>query len=297
MNIRKIINSPYFLLPVLLFMWASLAAASKIVLQEIDTFLFLFYANLFALITFVALVAANKETHAYFSKLKKDIPMLCLCGVFAYLYYFFYYSALSIISATEASIINYTFPILIVVFDTLINRNRMSFFTILSLAIGLFGTIFILTGGNIFTFRLTNPAGAVYAFSAACSWALFSVLGRRPKGHLLLNNAVYMAVSFIISLITVIIFSGFTAPSLTTILLVLWLGSCVFALGTFIWFKLFELISVSLMANLVYVTPFATLLFIAVFLNENITIFHIIGLVIILSGVAVQKLDKRKQRK
>ena len=291
MKLKKAFSSPYVLLPLLLLMWASLAAGSKTALQAIDVHQYMFFTCLIAFVTFVLLVMLNKDARDDIKNIRKsDTLLLIICGILVYLYYFLYNSALSIIDATEASIINYTFPILIVVFDTIINRTRFTALKAVSLIIGLFGTIIIITGGNILAFRLSDPAGALLAFGAACSWALFSVLGRRPKGNLLLRNAIYMAICFVLATLEILTLSQFILPAPSTMLLIFWIGSFVMAISTYIWFKIFNILSVSLVANIAFITPFLTLCLIAIFLDETMTLAHVAGLAFILTAIAVQKI-------
>jgi drug/metabolite transporter (DMT)-like permease len=49
------------------------------------------------------------------------------------------------------------------------------------------------------------------------------------------------------------------------------------------------------MANLVFLTPFVSLIFIAIFLKEKILLSSIIGLILIISGILIQAISKNKQ--
>ena len=63
-----------------------------------------------------------------------------------------------------------------------------------------------------------------------------------------------------------------------------------FCVSYFLWFKALRTAKASFVASMSFITPFATLLFIALLLHEPITPANLIGLAIIVFGVAVQNL-------
>ncbi len=293
MDRKKVLSSPYILLPVLLIMWGSFAVGSKIVQKELDVHQLQFYIFLTAFIAYSLLLLVNGRKQKATKIRPSSLPLLILCGCFAFFYFFFYNRALGLLNATEASIINYTFPVLIVLFDVMINRVKFTVFKGLSLAVGLFGTIFIITNGNITLFKLSNLEGDLYAFIGACSWALFSVLGQKIGGDIMVNNFVYMVVGLVLSFSEMMIFSSPVLPSLTILLWVIWLGSFTFAISNYIWFYAFQVLSVSIVANVSFITPLVNLVFISLFLGEKVTLVQLLGLFIIIGAVLIQRLDKK----
>ena len=127
---------------VLLLAWGSYSAGSKKALQELDVFQLNQFVFLSALLVYVGICLGKKvkarkkmriktdngemagqmkaEKNAEFSDKvlwRRERGKLLLCGCLAWGYFFFYNLALYRLSAMEASIINYCFPVLILVFD------------------------------------------------------------------------------------------------------------------------------------------------------------------------------------
>ena len=121
-----------------------------------------------------------------------DVPLaawlLGICGLFGY--HFFYFLALRSAPALEANLLNYLWPLLIVVFATLFKIDRTSpskpASTVWPLAgafLGLAGTIMVLTSNDDlsrddFSSATSAWTGYAAALAAALIWSSYSVLSR-----------------------------------------------------------------------------------------------------------------------
>jgi drug/metabolite transporter (DMT)-like permease len=97
-------------------------------------------------------------------------------GLFGY--HFFYFMALRNAPAVEASLINYLWPLLIVLFSALLPGERLRWFHVLGAAAGLAGTALLLAGGAA-GFAAEHWLGYLAAFACAFVWSGYSVLSRR----------------------------------------------------------------------------------------------------------------------
>ena len=61
------------------------------------------------------------------------------------------------------------------------------------------------------------------------------------------------------------------------------------------WFKALEYGDTSVVSHALYLTPFLSLVYIALFLGEQILISSIVGLVIIVSGIVLQSVSMLRQ--
>jgi drug/metabolite transporter (DMT)-like permease len=101
-------------------------------------------------------------------------------GLFGY--HFLYFSALRAAPAVEASLIAYLWPLLIVVFSSLLPGERLRWFHVAGAALGFAGAALIVTGGRGFTLNAAYATGYGFALAAALVWATYSVLSRRFAG-------------------------------------------------------------------------------------------------------------------
>ena len=98
-------------------------------------------------------------------------------GLFGY--HALYFLALRFAPPAEAGLLNYLWPLLIVLFSSLLPGERLAPHHIIGAVLGLFGTIVLFAGNSAAHFESGHLAGLIAAFVAAFVWAAYSVLSRR----------------------------------------------------------------------------------------------------------------------
>ena len=276
----------------LLVMWGSFAAISKLVLYNIDSFQVQFYMFGVAVIIMTLILLAKGKMADLLTIQVTDLARLVLYGVPSYLYYFLYLLALKLIPAVEASMLNYLFPIMVVLFAVPIHKEKLDNAKLFSILLGFLGMIIIITNGRFYNIRLTNLPGDLLAIGAAICWGIFSNLGKKNAIDSFISIYVYTVVSFFLAMVMMLAFSSFTVPSLPAGAGLLWLGMSNIVLSYFLWFKILKSVPISMVANLSFITPFVTLLFIALLLGERISLIQLAGLLVIMLGIVLQSTGK-----
>lgn len=299
MNKQKleVTKNPYILLPILLFLWGSLAAITKLILRSLDGYQVIFFMfGIAALVYTIVLIVKGGFAELVNWRIK-DYLFILLCGIFSFLYDFLYIQSLEILPAIEASMLNYLFPIFIVLFAIPINHERLDFFKILSILFGFAGTVLLITKGNFGNMSLTNMKGDIMAISAAISWGLFTNLTKRNQKDLLLSNILIVYVAFLFSAISLITFSHFQIPTVTDFSRLVWLGVSNIVLGFLIYIRALKYTSASLVASFTYFTPFVTLFFIMIMVGEKLTLIDLLAFLLICVGVPIQGIGNRLIRR
>lgn len=93
-------------------------------------------------------------------------------------YHALYFAALGWAPAVEANLLNYSWPLLIVLFSGLIGGLRLGARRLLGVGMGAAGAALLLAGAGV-AFPLEAWAGFACALAAAVVWALYSVLAAR----------------------------------------------------------------------------------------------------------------------
>ncbi|RAP73444.1 DMT family transporter [Paenibacillus montanisoli] len=283
-------QSPYVLMPLLLLLWGSVAAVSKLVLAKLDSYQVLFYMNGIGVIVFACIVPFKVRWRALAAWKRMDFALLAGCGLFAFLYDFLYLQAFERIPAVEASMLNYLFPIFIVLFAIPMNGEKMNRYKLLSVLMGFAGTVLLMTKGDLAAFKLTNWVGDVLAILAAVSWGLFTNLVKKNEKDMLISTFLITVVAFVLSAAGMLAYSRLTLPSAADFGGVFWLSMSNIVLGFFLYFRALRYSPASLIASFTFFTPFITLLFIVLLLDERLTLMDGIAAMLILSSVPVQKL-------
>src|SRR5262245_17428761 len=117
---------------------------------------------------------------AAFNALKQPLVawVVGVGGLFGY--HALYFLALRFAPPAEAGLLNYLWPLLIVLFSSLLPGERLAAHHIIGAVLGLAGTV-LLFAGNTGSFTPGQIPGLVAAFIAAFVWATYSVLSRRLK--------------------------------------------------------------------------------------------------------------------
>src|SRR5471030_2435240 len=100
-------------------------------------------------------------------------------GLFGY--HALYFLALRFAPPAEAGLLNYLWPLLIVVFSSLLPGERLAPHHIIGALLGLSGTVLLFAGGSGSDFAPGQVPGLIAAFLAAFVWAAYSVMSRKFK--------------------------------------------------------------------------------------------------------------------
>src|ERR1700716_2344086 len=105
--------------------------------------------------------------------------MVGIGGLFGY--HALYFLALRLAPPAEAGLLNYLWPLLIVLFSSLLPGERLAPHHIIRAVVGLAGTVLLFAGNSGNGFAPSQVPGLIAAFVAAFVWAAYSVMSRKLK--------------------------------------------------------------------------------------------------------------------
>jgi drug/metabolite transporter (DMT)-like permease len=112
----------------------------------------------------------------------KQPPLVWVVGVGGLFgYHALYFVALRLAPPAEAGLLNYLWPLLIVLLSALLPGERLASHHVIGAALGFVGTVLLLAGNIAAHFEPAQTAGLVAAFVAAFVWAGYSVMSRKLK--------------------------------------------------------------------------------------------------------------------
>src|SRR4029077_17966510 len=100
-------------------------------------------------------------------------------GLFGY--HALYFLALRFAPPAEAGLLNYLWPLLIVLFSSLLPGERLAPHHVIGALLGLAGTVLLFAGSSMSDFAPGQLPGLFAAFVAAFVWASYSVMSRKLK--------------------------------------------------------------------------------------------------------------------
>jgi drug/metabolite transporter (DMT)-like permease len=109
-------------------------------------------------------------------------PLVWMVGVGGLFgYHALYFLALRLAPPAEAGLLNYLWPLLIVLFSSLLPGERLKVHHIVGALLGLVGTVLLFADNASAHFERGQIAGLIAAFVAAFVWAAYSVMSRKLK--------------------------------------------------------------------------------------------------------------------
>jgi len=130
-----------------------------------------------ALVGFLAIIARGSATRALSQPAAAWV--VGVGGLFGY--HALYFLALRFAPPAEAGLLNYLWPLLIVLFSSFLPGERLFAHHVVGALAGLAGTVLLFAGGNRSAFVAGQVPGLFAAFVAAFVWASYSVMSRRLK--------------------------------------------------------------------------------------------------------------------
>jgi len=122
-----------------------------------------------------AWVAARSK----WSDLRQPWPVWALGVTGLFGYHALYFTALRNAPPVEAGLIAYLWPLLIVLFSALLPGERLRWFHLAGAALGLAGTVLIVSRGASIRFDQKYAFGYAAALACALTWSTYSVTSRR----------------------------------------------------------------------------------------------------------------------
>lgn len=278
-------------------LWSTIASAFSLALNELDVYQLLLGAVIVSIICLLIIVLIQNKLSFLFSLKRKDFIHSALLGFLnPFLYYLILLNAYSILPAQEAMALNYIWPISLVLLSIPILKQKLSFRGFVAILISFVGVLVIATKGELLTFSFTNLCGDLLAFVSSIIWALFWLLNvkdKRDEVQKLLLNFIF---AFFYILITAIIFSEIKIPNLREITAVAYIGLFEMGITFVLWLKALKYSkSTDKVSQLIYLSPFISLIFINLIVKEPILKSTLIGLLLIIIGIVFQQ--KRKNEK
>lgn len=127
----------------------------------------------------LASLFADRNTGGRTHGLRQPWPGFLLAVAALYGYHALYFVAFRHAPAIEANLINYLWPLLIVVFAAFLPSSRPRIAQFAGTALGLVGVVIMLGRGRGFEFQAAYWPGYLAALGAALTWSTYSVVNRR----------------------------------------------------------------------------------------------------------------------
>ncbi len=277
--------------------WSTVATAFKKALAFQSNFQVVFGAVLtsFILLLIFMIIRGNlKEIFSYEPRQYLFSAILGFLNPFAY--YLILFKAYGNLPAQVAQPLNMIWPIILVLISVPILGQKLSWKSFLALTINFAGVVLVSSQGRGDGFRPEQIPYMLLALSSSVIWAFFWVLNMKDKR----DEIPKLFLNFCFSLAYLFIFMPLfkESPPQTTEGWGYSIYIGIFEMGlTFVlWLKALQYSeSTDRVSNLIFIIPFISLIFIHYILREKVYLSTIFGLILLVTGILIQKLDERNR--
>jgi drug/metabolite transporter (DMT)-like permease len=286
----------YGLMTVLL--WSTVASAFKLSLAHMDHLQLLFYSCIFSTLTLFGVLAAQGGIGRLLAFSRREWAVSAAFGLLnPFLYYVILFKAYDLLPAQEAQPLNYTWAVTLALLSIPLLGQRLSLKDLAAILVSYSGVVVISTRGKLTDMTFSDPLGVALALGSTIVWALYWIYntrdGRDPVAGLTAN---FLFGTVYVTAATLALSSPVVADA-RGILGAAYVG--VFEMGiTFVlWLRALKLTSsAAKVGNLIFISPFLSLVLIHLLVGEEIRSSTIVGLVFIMAGIALQQYRPRRTR-
>ena len=281
------------------FMWSTVATAFKIALRYVTPLELLLYASFVSTVLFFFIILVQKKlTVLRTYSVKQWVRSLLLGALNPFFYYVVLFKAYDLLLAQEAQTLNYTWGITIAILSIPFLKQKIKLRSLLAIFISFFGVIIISTRGRLQTLEFSNPYGVALAVGSSLIWAFFWIFNLKDDRDEVLKLFLNFSFGFVFILIANLLFGRLQLPNWRGILAVSYVGIFEMGITFVVWLKALQFSqTTSKVSNLIFLSPFLSLVFINVILGEKIYLSSVVGLFFIILGIILQNYKKKKLKK
>lgn len=276
------------------FCWSTVATAFKVALRYLDVFQLLMYATLVSALLLFAVVLYRRQGPLLIAYLR-EAPgyFLAVALLNPCIYYLVLFTAYDLLPAQQAQTINYTWAITLSLMAVPLLGQRLSGRDIFAGLLGYGGVVIIATRGDVLGLHFDSLRGVTLAVLSTVVWAYYWILGtRNPR-----DAAVSLCLNFVLALPVCVwmcyLFSSLLLPGWPGLLAASYVGLFEMGVTFLLWSAALRTARrVARVSNLIFLSPFLSLIFIQAILGESIHPATLLGLCLIVPAALLQQLDK-----
>ena len=279
-------------------LWSTVATAFKLTLQEFSPIQMLLVASLVSVAVLLLICTIKGTLPQLASTFLANPKYFILLGLVNPLgYYLILFKAYDLLPASQAQPLNYSWAITLTLMAAFFLGQKIRKQDWLACALGYLGVLIIATKGDVLALSFDSPLGVGLALLSTLLWASYWILNAKNKSDPIL----VVLLGFLVSLPFSALLVWYEGLGWETIGIKGWLAVTyvgLFEMGvTFVlWLTALKRTqNTAKVSNLIFLSPFISLILLSQIIGETIYPSTLIGLVCILLGLVVQQIKFKKR--
>jgi len=222
---------------------------------------------------------------------RKNIFYLVISGVMLALNWLFLFQAFKFTTVANATLSYYSAPIFVVLLSPIVLKEKITIRKLSSVIIAMTGLVLIVSKqsqvGNV---NYMHIKGIGYGIIAAMFYASVILFNKTIKGLSSYDRTlVQIFISTVVLLPFVLYRNNIHITSFNMLFIIIIIGTIHTGLAYLLYFSSIEHVSAQRVSILSYIDPISAVIFGTIFLNEPLSMFHIVGGALILISTFIGK--------
>lgn len=266
-------------------MFATLGTGFKIAVSRLDSYTVVVWIGIWATLALFAVLVREGRVSTIRAELRQRPLFFPLAGVIGLgVQQILCLRTYELIPASQAVILHYTYPLMMLVLSWLLFRERTGWRAVACVALGFAGVcVLVSSGGRLGDIRLS--AGLVLGLGTAATFALFCVLIKHARFAVTAGMFLFNLFGLAFLLCLVPIHPVRWSLSAADMALLAYLGIFPTAIAFILWNKSLRMIPTARSSNCALLVPILSLVCIALVLNERISLHQAGGMAIVVGSV------------
>lgn len=280
--------------------WSTVATAFKIALQSLDPLQLLLCASGISVVVLFAVLAAQGKLSRLIMG-RKEVLRAAILGVLnPFLYYAVLFKAYALLPAQEAQPINFTWAITLSLLSVPLLGQKLTLRELLAILISYVGVLTISTHGDLLGLHFSSVWGVALALISTLIWALYWIYNTRSTGDPVAGLLLNFLFSLPCTLVATLLLSDLPVLTWESAIGAAYVGIFEMGISFALWLTALKYAAktdgggTARVANLIFLAPFLSLVFIHFIVGEEIRISTIAGLVFIIAGNALMQTASTK---
>jgi len=288
----------YLLTLIVVTFWGTSATAFKIALRYVTPYSLLFYSALVSSIALFVVLMVQRKQAMIFNVTFKQLVTLAFLGLLnPFCYYTILFKAYSLLPGQIAMSINYGWPFALTLLSVPLLKQKLSGVQVVAVLTSFIGALIIATKGQFTNFGNVDKVGLILVFSSTIIWASFWLVNARDQLDPVIKLFWGSAFGLLYSLLFNPILGPIQIPETAAYIPLIYIGLFEMGITFVLWLTALQICtSAARISNLIYISPFLSLLFLSAVIGETIHSATFIGLFLIVGSIIFQEKFSAKQQ-
>ena len=281
---------PHIMAISLMVMWSLSYLSIKVIAEEVSPTLSAFYR--FALAAII-LIIILKVKYPEEKILKEDKFKLFLGGVFGIAIYFIFENyAVAYTSASNVAILIASIPVFTLFSQRIIYKEKMTYGKIFGATLSLIGIVIIIATKERVSLFSKGSIGDLMTLGAVFSWIIYNMVCSKFKGNYKsITITTYQVLWGALLLSPSLFFSTLQMPSTKVVMNLGFLSIFCSCIGYIIYVYCLKELGATVITTYINLQPIMSLIAAAIIIKEAITIWQVVGCMVIIMGVTLVSFD------